>query len=103
MDLKAYYSKIRETEKLLEGEDIVVVSLQTSEGGKAGVVTEAPRSIAARLITEGRARLANDKEAADFHGKQREAKDRHDREEAARRLQVVMIPAHDGGKPKERS
>ena len=32
MDLRAYYGKIRETEALLEGEDVVVVSLKTSEG-----------------------------------------------------------------------
>ena len=103
MDLKAYYAKLRETEQMLDGEHIVVVSQATSEGGKAGVRTEVSRAIAAKLITEGRARLASDEEAADFHDKQRAAKEEHDREQAARRLQVVMIPAHDSAKTKERS
>lgn len=108
MDLKAYYAKIRETEQLLDGEHIVVVSMATSEGGKAGVRTEVSRAIAAKLITEGRARVASDEEALDFYEKQRAAKEAHDREQAARRLQVVMIPAQDSaGTPvslsKERS
>jgi hypothetical protein len=103
MDLKSYYAKIRETEQLLDGEHVVIVSLATSEGGKPGVRTEAPRAIAARLITEGRARAASEEESIEFHHKQRDAKERYDREEAARRLQVVMIPAHEVGKSKERS
>ena len=103
MDLKSYYAKIRQTEMMLEGEHIVIVSLQTSEGGKAGVYTEVPRTIAAKQIAEGRARVASEQEAADFYEKHRVAKERIDREEAARRLQVVMIPAHETMKPKERS
>jgi hypothetical protein len=82
---------------------MVVVSLKTSEGGKAGVRTEVPRGIAARLIAEGRARVASDEEAAAFRELHRQAKERIDQEEAARRLQVMVIPASDFRKPKERS
>jgi len=103
MDLKSYYAKIRETEQLLDGEHVVIVSLATSEGGKAGVRTEVPRAIAAKLITEGRARAASDEEAIEFYDRQRDAKERYDREEAARRLQVVLIPPTETAKPKERS
>ena len=103
MDLKSYYAKIRETEQLLDGEHVIVVSLATSEGGRAGLHTEVPRFIAAKLITEGRARAASEQETIAFHEKQREAKERYDHEEAARRLQVVMIPAREAGKAKDRS
>ncbi len=82
---------------------MVLVSLKTSEGGKAGVRTETSRAIAARLIAEGRARVASDEEANEFHEAHRESKERIDNEEAARRLQVMVIPASDFKKPKERS
>jgi hypothetical protein len=103
MDLRTYYTKIRQAEELLTGEHIVVVSLETSEGGKPGVRTEVPRAIAARLIAEGRACVASDDEALEFYEKHRESKERIDQEEAARRLQVMVIPASDFKKSKERS
>ncbi len=54
MDLRTWYKKVRDAEADLTGEHFVMVSLATSEGGKAGVRTEAPRLIAARLIAETR-------------------------------------------------
>ncbi len=101
MDLRAYYGKIRETEALLEGEDVVVVSLKTSEGGKAGVRTEVPRGIAAKLIAEGRARVASDDEALEFMEKQRTDRERIEAEQAARQMQVMVIPHTDLRRPKE--
>jgi len=101
MDLRAYYRKIRETEALLEGEDIVVVSLATSEGGKAGVRTEVPRGIAAKLISEGRARVASDEEQLEFMERQQADRERVEAEQAARRMQVMVIPHTELRKPKE--
>ncbi|HKD08816.1 MAG TPA: hypothetical protein VKB79_23135 [Bryobacteraceae bacterium] len=103
MDLRSYYRKIRETEELIDSDEVVIVSLVTPEGGKAGVLTEAPRAIAARQIAEGRARLATDEEDLEHYELQRESKERIEREMAARRLQVVVVPAHDAPAPKERS
>ena len=95
MDLRVYYSKVREAEAALTEEHPVMVSLATSEGGKAGVRTEAPRHIAARLIAEGRARVATAEEADAFREGHREAKVKHDQQEAARRIQVMVIPQQD--------
>ena len=103
MDLRSYYKKIHDTEAELTGEYMVVVSLPTSEGGKEGVRTEVLRSGAAKLIVEGRARLATDAEAIEFYEASREARQTFDDEEAARRVQVMVIPSHDLKKPKERS
>ncbi len=102
MDLRAYYTKIRETEAQLEGNHHVVVSLATSEGGKPGVRTEVPRAIAAKLIAEGRARVASDEEKSEFHEGQRAARDRFEEEQAVRRMQVVVMPQRAGRKPKEK-
>ena len=105
MDLRAYYAKIREAEAQLIGTEFVVVSMATPEGGKAGVKTETPRFVAARMMAEGCARLATKEEASEFRAAARTAKDRCEQEEAARRVQVVVLPHSElrGQKDKDRS
>lgn len=100
MDVRAYYAKVREAEANLPDEYVVLVSFATPEGGKAGVLTEAPREIAARLIAEGRARAASEQEATNFHDGHRAAKARNEREEAARRIQVMVIPSPTSSEPR---
>ena len=95
MDLRSYYKKVRDAEATLEGESVVVVSLPTTEGGKAGVMTEVPRIVAAKLIAEMRAVVATQDETLSFRLALTEAKEKHDREEAARRVQVMVIPASE--------
>jgi len=104
MDLRSYYKKVREADSTLNGNDIVLVSLATSEGGKEGVLTEAPRSVAAKLIAEQRARVATEAEADGFREGMRTARDQYEQEEAVRRVQIVMVPAKSARKStKERS
>jgi hypothetical protein len=95
VDLRSYYKKVREAEATLTGNEAVLVSLATSEGGKEGVRTEAPCAIAARLIAEGRARIATEEEAAEFRRGLREGREQYEQDEAARRVQIVMVPAKD--------
>jgi len=102
MDLRAYYRKVREVEAGIAEDHVVVVSLATPEGGKAGVRTETPKAIASKLIAEGRARLATHEEAEEFRTANRLAKEKFDQEEAARRMQVVVLPA-EPRKTKDRS
>jgi hypothetical protein len=102
MDLRSYYRQVREAEATLSGEHFVMVSLATSEGGKAGVLTEVPRAIAARLMAEGRARVASEEDTLAFHEAIRDARAKHEEEELARRLQVMVIPSHEF-KKRERS
>jgi hypothetical protein len=101
MDLRTWYRKVRDAEAALTGEHFVLVSLATSEGGKDGVRTEAPRSIAAKLIAEARARVASDEEAREFHEANRVALQNHVEEEAAKRVQVMVIPARRLKKQRE--
>lgn len=95
MDLRAYYRKVRETAEQIAEDFVVVVSEETPERGKAGVKTEVTRSNAAKMIADGRARLATDAETASFHEENRKALERLQREEAARHLQVMVVPRHD--------
>lgn len=103
MDLRSYYTKLRDEEAMLTGEHLVVASLKTSEGGKEGVFTEVPRRVAAKLIAEVRARVATEEESERFYAAHREAKAQYEMDEAARRVQVMVIPSQDLRKQKDRS
>ncbi len=92
MDLRTYYQKIRDAEAQLTGKDVVVISEVTAEGGKPGIATEVPRAVAAKLIAEGRARVASDEESLEFYDKAIAAREKFDHEEAARRVHVMVIP-----------
>jgi hypothetical protein len=102
MDVRSYYKKVREAEATLTGEYMVMVSLATPEGGKDNVKTEVPKGIAAKLIAEGRSRVATAEEAKSFHDETQFALMQHQEEEAARRLQVMVIPSHEMRKLKDR-
>ena len=91
MDLKVYYQKIRELERDFVATCPVIVSLETSDGGKAGVKTEAPAHVAAKMIVEGRARIATEEEAAGFHAQKSDAKRVVDQSDASRRMQVTVV------------
>ena len=67
MDLRMFYKKVRKLEEEIAETHPVVVSVETQDGGKAGVKTEVHREMAAKLIVEGRARLASDEESGEFH------------------------------------
>jgi hypothetical protein len=103
MDLRLYYKKIRDIEELLEGDHFIVVSLATSEGGKDGVRTQVSKANAAKLIAEGRARLASDDEQNEYLDAQREDRERFEVEQAARQMQLVVVPPADTRKTRERN
>jgi hypothetical protein len=66
MDLRIYYGKVREQEKKITEEFPIVVSAETPDGGKAGVMSEVPKRVAAKMIVDGLARLAKREEANTF-------------------------------------
>lgn len=91
MDLKQYFRKIREIEASLIGEDVLVVSLETSDGGKAGTVTEVPKYTAAKLILESRAALASEEQIEKFRRVQTEERVALEKAAMAKRIQVAIL------------
>jgi len=91
MDLKVYYARLRKTEEELPEGDVTVVSLATPDGGRAGVITEAPRAVAARMIVDGGARLATEEEAQRFRATNAEARRQAEQAAAASRIQVTVV------------
>jgi len=74
MNVKAYYQKIQELERTLSEPFVVIVSHDTSDGGREGLLTEVGRHLAARMIADGRAHLATTEAARQFHQTSAEAK-----------------------------
>jgi hypothetical protein len=90
MDLRAYYQKIRKIEADVPGPAAVVVSRETPDGGRAGVKTEVPRGLAARLVAEEKADLATPEEAEEFRAK------------AAANQRIAQEMAASSGRPPHR-
>jgi hypothetical protein len=95
MDLQAYFKKIRAMEERLKDPSVVLVSLETQDGGREGVRTEVPRRIAATMIVEGTARLATAEEAREFQEQKAEAKRQADQLAAASRMQFTVISPNE--------
>lgn len=95
MDLRAYYRTIREIEAGIPGECAVIVSRATPDGGREGVLTEAPRTVAARLIAEGAATLASIEQAAAFRERMQALCAEEAARQAAARIQVNIISEAD--------
>lgn len=95
MDVKQYFRKMREIEESLTEPYPVVVSLETSDGGKAGTLCEVPRLVAAKMILERRAALASVEQKEIFLQQQEAAKKAAEKAELARRVQVAILADSD--------
>jgi len=93
MDLRNFYQKIRQTEAEIGPEHVVVMSLETPDGGKPGSRTEVARLLAARLIVEGRARLATAEEAEDYRAHQEHGRLEAEERVLQERVVVNLMPA----------
>lgn len=91
MDLKMYYEKVRETKAKIASEYVVVASLETPDGGKAGVLTEVPRALAARMFVDGLAEPVAPAVADQFRKAQADAKRRVDDAIAAAKLTFEVV------------
>lgn len=93
MDLRNFYQKIRQLEAEIAPDHVVVVSLETPDGGKAGSRTEVARLSAARLMVEGRARLANEEETEEYRAQQESGRLEAEERVLQERVVVNLMPA----------
>jgi hypothetical protein len=90
-----YYQKVRELERSFKATFPVVISQETPDGGTAGLKTEVPIHIAAKMIVDGRAILASENEAQEFLDQKTAAKKAADRLQAASRMQITVMSDSD--------
>ncbi|HLH19245.1 MAG TPA: hypothetical protein VKX45_18630 [Bryobacteraceae bacterium] len=93
MNLRTYFQKIHETEGQISGDHTVVVSNETPDGGKAGVKTEVPKRVAAKMVVDGAARLASEDEAAEFRSAQAQAAEEAKKRTMAAQIRFAVVPA----------
>ncbi len=91
MDLRQYFKKLRDVEAGIEEEFPFVVSLETSDGGKPGVVSEVSRELAAKAIVSGQAVLAADDQKRIYLELQAQRKKAVQKAELAKRLQIAIV------------
>lgn len=95
MDVKQYFRRLRETEASISETYPLVMSLETEDGGKAGLITEVHKHAAAKMIVEGRAVLANEEERTRYREQQASAQRASEKEQLARRVQVAILSDAD--------
>ena len=86
-----YFQKLEEAESTITRSHVVVVSESTPDGGKAGVMSEVSRAVAAQLITEGRARLATKDEEREFRGVKARARAAAEEQRLASRVNITVL------------
>ena len=91
MDIRVYFQKVREIERNIQTPYVVVISLETPEGGKPGRSTEVARESAAKLIVEGKVRIAGADEQAAFYKKAAEALAAAEEEKMAGKIQLTVV------------
>jgi hypothetical protein len=95
MNLRLFYQKLRKIEQEITDAHVMVVSHETSDGGRAGQKSEVSRSNAARLILEGRARLAGAEEVAEYRAAMEQARQEADQRTMAQKIQVNVVSEGD--------
>ncbi len=100
MDVRQFYRKLREIESGIKEPFVLVTSLETSDGGKPGIVSEVSREEAARGIVESRVTLSTAGENKAFFDKRAAGKKAFEKADMARRLQVTIVSAPDEQEPK---
>ena len=82
MDIRVYFQKIREIERNIQDPYVVVVSLETPEGGKPGRATEVSREVCRAVDRRGeRSASPSNRRATSFYEEAKEALDRRRRRE----------------------
>ena len=95
MDLRQFYHKLRVIEEEIAEPNVVVVTHETADGGRAGHKVEVSRRNAARLILEGRAHLAKLEEATEYRKHVKQAMEAAEQRASTERLQVNLISDAD--------
>ena len=90
MDIRLYFNKVKELEASLPP-SVLVTSLETADGGVAGVVSEVVRSCAARLVMDGKARLTTDEEAREYRERMDRARAEAEQAATAGRVQIAVL------------
>jgi hypothetical protein len=95
MDLRGYYRKIRELEATIVEDFPIVRSVALEDGGRSGKLTEVPRAVAARMVVDGSAEIADAEEARQFRQNVEEARKAEEQRRQASQIQFTILSEAD--------
>ena len=95
MDLKKYYRKLRDIQRDILDDYVVVRSLPTPDGGVAGRLTEVGKEVAARMLLDGIAELAGPDEIESFRRELDDQRLREEQKRAAAQIQFTVLSESD--------
>ena len=95
MDVRQFYKKVREVQSGIGEPFVYVTSLETSDGGRPGLVVEVSRELAARLLVESRVTRSSQAEVDVYRRTQQSARKAAERAELAKTIQVAVIREPD--------
>lgn len=93
MDVKQYFQRVRELAAQIPADAVVIKSIATTNGGRAGVMTEVNRYTAAKQVIDGNAVLATEDESAAYHHEMELRRQVAERAQALSRLQISLSTA----------
>jgi len=93
MDVKQYFQRVRELAAQLPAEAVVIKSVSTTNGGRAGVMAEVARYTAAKQVIDGNAVLATEEESAVYHQEMEARRQVAERAQALNRFQISLSTA----------
>ena len=90
MDIRLYFEKVKELEATLPA-SVLISSLATPDGGVPGTISELSRGYAARMIIDGKARLATEQEAVQYRDRIDRARAEAEQAATAGRVQIAVL------------
>jgi hypothetical protein len=91
MDIRLYFEKVRQIESSIAEPYVVVASLPTPDGGKAGNLTQVARHVASQLLVEGRARLATEDEVGAYRERAERIRVEAEQAAAKSKMQFTLL------------
>jgi hypothetical protein len=91
MNLRKYYEQVKTIRESIPEEFAYVTSLATANGGKAGVVTQVDRDLAARMIADGVARLSQAEEVKAYEAENEQGRNVAREEQLRNRLRIALV------------
>lgn len=90
MESREFFRRARKLAAEIAEPFVVVASKETTDGGRAGVLSLVAKDIAARLILRDRARLATDDEALQYYEVDEQRRRAFEAEQMRHRIHVAL-------------
>lgn len=91
MNLRKYYEQVKTIRDGIPEAFVCVTSLATANGGRAGLVTQVDRELAARMIADGVARLSTAEETASYESENERGRTAAREEQLRNRLRITLV------------